>query len=329
MKKLRGGGAGAACLKTWSRLTAAQQECTEAGPHHLSRSEPPGSRAPSPCTIDSRVPPEPTKAPSPSPRPPSRLSWYQSKSPFFLSSTVPDPCAVPSPGLFPHLTMKGFVSQPHPLRSQDATGDRIPDPSSPGGPTARRRALGPGPDTQPQHRPAHRPLPAFTRDAGRGRAGGRPFRPLPGSLPPRIRARGSKSRVVTTSPPGSSASQHTSFPFCTCGPDLRPVRLWAACSPGSRAPFSPRLARPCLPGLLLHLPASPLSTLPHTRLPAPGCVHVRSCPTPGAPWTAARRQAPPSAGFSRQEHWSGLPFSPPRDLPCREPTHETLPMTRP
>lgn len=149
-------------------------------PHHLSRSEPPGSRAPSPCTIDSRVPPEPTKAPSPRPRPPSRLSWYQSKSPFFLSSTVPDPCAVPSPGLFPHLTMKGFVSQPHPLRSQDATGDRIPDPSSPAGPTTRR-ALGPGPDTQPQHRPAHRPLPAFTRDAGRGRAGGRPFRPLPGS----------------------------------------------------------------------------------------------------------------------------------------------------
>ena len=27
------------------------------------------------------------------------------------------------------------------------------------------------------------------------------------------------------------------------------------------------------------------------------------------PWTAAR-QAPPSMGFSRQEYWSGLPFSP-------------------
>ena len=28
------------------------------------------------------------------------------------------------------------------------------------------------------------------------------------------------------------------------------------------------------------------------------------------PWTAAH-QAPPSLGFSRQEHWSGLPFPSP------------------
>jgi len=26
-------------------------------------------------------------------------------------------------------------------------------------------------------------------------------------------------------------------------------------------------------------------------------------------------QAPPSMGFSRQEHWSRLPFPPPGDLP--------------
>ena len=32
------------------------------------------------------------------------------------------------------------------------------------------------------------------------------------------------------------------------------------------------------------------------------------------PWTAAH-QAPLSMGFSRQEHWSGLPFPPPGDLP--------------
>ena len=32
------------------------------------------------------------------------------------------------------------------------------------------------------------------------------------------------------------------------------------------------------------------------------------------PWTVAR-QAPLSMGFSRQEHWSGLPCPPPRDLP--------------
>ena len=35
--------------------------------------------------------------------------------------------------------------------------------------------------------------------------------------------------------------------------------------------------------------------------------HVQPCATP---WTAAH-QAPPSLGFSRQEHWSGLPFPSP------------------
>ena len=32
------------------------------------------------------------------------------------------------------------------------------------------------------------------------------------------------------------------------------------------------------------------------------------------PWTVAY-QAPPSMEFSRQEHWNGLPFPPPGDLP--------------
>ena len=36
---------------------------------------------------------------------------------------------------------------------------------------------------------------------------------------------------------------------------------------------------------------------------------VRLCATP---YTAAY-QAPPSLGFSRQEHWSGLPFPSPKD----------------
>ena len=39
--------------------------------------------------------------------------------------------------------------------------------------------------------------------------------------------------------------------------------------------------------------------------------HVRLCATP---WTIAR-QAPLSMGLSRQEHWIGLPFPPPGDLP--------------
>ena len=39
--------------------------------------------------------------------------------------------------------------------------------------------------------------------------------------------------------------------------------------------------------------------------------HVPLCATP---WTEAR-QAPLSMGFSRKEHWSGLPFPSPGDLP--------------
>ena len=35
--------------------------------------------------------------------------------------------------------------------------------------------------------------------------------------------------------------------------------------------------------------------------------HVRLCSTP----QTAAHQAPPSLGFSRQEHWSGLPFPSP------------------
>ena len=32
------------------------------------------------------------------------------------------------------------------------------------------------------------------------------------------------------------------------------------------------------------------------------------------PWTVAY-QVPPSMGFSRQEHWSGVPFPSPGDVP--------------
>ena len=38
------------------------------------------------------------------------------------------------------------------------------------------------------------------------------------------------------------------------------------------------------------------------------------------PWTVAH-QAPPSMGFSRQEYWSGLPFSSIGDLPNPESKH--------
>ena len=41
---------------------------------------------------------------------------------------------------------------------------------------------------------------------------------------------------------------------------------------------------------------------------------VQLCATP----EMAAHQAPPSLGFSRQEHWSGLPFPSPGDLPNPE-----------
>ena len=46
---------------------------------------------------------------------------------------------------------------------------------------------------------------------------------------------------------------------------------------------------------------------------------TKSCPTLAIPWTVAH-QAPVTMGFSRQEHWSGLPFPSPGELPnphCR------------
>ena len=49
---------------------------------------------------------------------------------------------------------------------------------------------------------------------------------------------------------------------------------------------------------------------------------VRLCATP----ETAAHQAPPSLGFSRQEHWSGLPFPSPGDPPDlgTEPGFPTL-----
>ena len=52
---------------------------------------------------------------------------------------------------------------------------------------------------------------------------------------------------------------------------------------------------------------------------------AQSCPTLCDLWTVAH-QAPPSMGFSSQEHWSGLPFLSPGDLPDPgiEPRSSTL-----
>ena len=50
--------------------------------------------------------------------------------------------------------------------------------------------------------------------------------------------------------------------------------------------------------------------------------HVRLCATP----QTAAHQAPPSLGFSRQEHWSGLPFpSPVQDSESESEVAESCP----
>ena len=59
--------------------------------------------------------------------------------------------------------------------------------------------------------------------------------------------------------------------------------------------------------------------LRHLNLDKPNsaCVHAKSlqsCATLWIPWTVAH-QLPLSMGFSRQEYWSGLLFSPPGILP--------------
>ena len=48
-----------------------------------------------------------------------------------------------------------------------------------------------------------------------------------------------------------------------------------------------------------------------------GGIVAKSYLTLGIPSTVAR-QAPLSMGFSRQEYWSGLPFTSPGDLPSPE-----------
>ena len=60
------------------------------------------------------------------------------------------------------------------------------------------------------------------------------------------------------------------------------------------------------PGIELSSPALPADSLPSEPLLLllSRFSRVRLCATP----QTAAHQAPPSLGFSRQEHWSGLPF---------------------
>ena len=58
-----------------------------------------------------------------------------------------------------------------------------------------------------------------------------------------------------------------------------------------------------------------LAAVPHfNQSPKPCGLFAKLCPTL-ATSRAVAHQAPLSVGFSRQEYWTGLPFSSPGDLP--------------
>ena len=61
-------------------------------------------------------------------------------------------------------------------------------------------------------------------------------------------------------------------------------------------------------------PSHPLSSPSPPACTGCGGLVTKSCPTLATPWTVAC-QAPLSMGLSRQEYWSGLPFSSQVDLP--------------
>ena len=70
--------------------------------------------------------------------------------------------------------------------------------------------------------------------------------------------------------------------------------------------FTNHMFPPSLP-LRLFLPTLPVSLLLLLLLLLSHYSRVRLCATPDM----AAHQAPPSLGFSKQEHWSGLPFPSP------------------
>ena len=75
------------------------------------------------------------------------------------------------------------------------------------------------------------------------------------------------------------------------------------CAQGDRKGITNRLLRPkgTMEGSLRPCDDDRVKSLSHVQLFV-------------TPWTVAY-QASPSVGFSRQEHWSGLPFPPAGDLP--------------
>ena len=105
--------------------------------------------------------------------------------------------------------------------------------------------------------------------------------------------------------------------YCRGLPFPSPADL---CDPGIK-PGSPALQADSLPSELhilyivviyvnSGLPIYPFPPDPLSEVKSLSCIRLFV-----TPWTVAQ-QAPPSMGFSRQEHWSGcLPFPSPGDLP--------------
>ena len=101
--------------------------------------------------------------------------------------------------------------------------------------------------------------------------------------------------------PSTSAGDYRELPRVQSGgaPALRP---------GSIAPSPGREAALALASLAQRFPASSVLAREGARFS-----RVRLCATP----ETATQQAPLSLGFSRQEHWSGLPFPSPMHLSSR------------
>ena len=100
------------------------------------------------------------------------------------------------------------------------------------------------------------------------------------------------------------------------------VRLFATMWPIARqAPLSIEFSRqkyrstgePLLPGALPNpgIKLTSFTPLHWQAAAAAAAKSLQSCPTLCDPIDGAAHQAPLSLGFSRQEHWSGLPFPSP------------------
>ena len=59
-------------------------------------------------------------------------------------------------------------------------------------------------------------------------------------------------------------------------------------------------------------------------------ISLQACLVTSVVYDSVAHQAPLSMGFSKQEHWSGLPFPPPGDLPDpeMEPAYPVTPAGR-